>query len=843
MAIPSVMWRRSGVLVLLAGLLLAGWSHGQAKPGPVAPEKLLPEKSLLFIRFDGMKAHSAAMEKTAAYDALYRSDLIPTVVRAVKGLSAQAPPEAQQALADATTALLGAVDDGIDLGVTLDTANGGPPVLWGVVVLRNSGKLEPRVIKALKSALEGEIELQTKTEKGRRITSGRMKQGPFEIGLWAEGEHLVAAFGLNAVQHALAVATGEASNVTANPSFAEFTKSKSFEVCTTAWFDFGALREMFGGMTLPVRGATDPKTVRDVAETLGLGKVGRIVYQGGVKDRSLWTEVFVEAPGPQTGLLSLANPKPITLADLPPLPTDCTAFAAGTNDWTAIYDQFLATLKGVEEIVPEEDRWGTDQVVEVIEDQLGFKVRDDFAAALGDVLCVYHDGQLPLLMDGAVAVAAVQDAAKLEKTMARIVETVRANAGPAVNVRQVKKGADVLTVFEIPQAGVLTPTFCVTDKWFCLAMTPQPVEAFLLRLNGKLPKWVPGEEAKTALAALPKEITSISMRDPRSSIRFVVGLAPTITGLVKTGMAQARRFGANVPELPISVADLPPAEVVSHPLFPNFSVTQSSEKGIRLVNRSSLPGLIEGGPAVAAIGVAILLPAVQQARTAARRTQSANNMKMLGLALHNFHDTFNAFPAGTRPVDDDTLKPDQRSSWLVSILPYVDQAALYNQVTDNKGEWNAEAYRDKVASRVLTFMNPSIAEEPNAEYGPTHYVGVAGLTEKGPTSKVTDNDIAGIFAYDRQTHLRDITDGTSNTMMVVEVSKDLGPWAQGGKATIRPFTKKPYFKGPDGIGGPLPGVTGVLMGDGSVRMVSDKIDAATVEALTTIAGGEVIGEF
>ncbi len=220
-----------------------------------------------------------------------------------------------------------------------------------------------------------------------------------------------------------------------------------------------------------------------------------------------------------------------------------------------------------------------------------------------------------------------------------------------------------------------------------------------------------------------------------------------------------------------------------------------------------------------------------------------NNMKMLGLSLHNFHDTFGHFPAGTRPVDDEKLKPEQRSSWLVSVLPYLEQAALYNQIHANKGVWNAEEYRDSVTVRIPTYLNPAIPVDANAGIAPTHYAGVAGLTEKGPTSKADDREIAGIFAYERQTRMRDITDGTSNTAMVVEVIKEIGPWAQGGKATIRPFIKKPYFKGPDGIGGPQPKVNGVLFGDGSVRMVSDNVDASVVEAIATMGGGEVVADF
>ena len=70
-------------------------------------------------------------------------------------------------------------------------------------------------------------------------------------------------------------------------------------------------------------------------------------------------------------------------------------------------------------------------------------------------------------------------------------------------------------------------------------------------------------------------------------------------------------------------------------------------------------------------------------------------------------------------------------------------------------------------------------------------------------------------------------------------------WAAGGPSTIRAFTAKPYINGPDGIGGPWNGGAGcnMLMGDGSVRFISKSIDPGVMEALSTISGGEVIGDF
>ena len=84
--------------------------------------------------------------------------------------------------------------------------------------------------------------------------------------------------------------------------------------------------------------------------------------------------------------------------------------------------------------------------------------------------------------------------------------------------------------------------------------------------------------------------------------------------------------------------------------------------------------------AIIAILIALLLPAVQQAREAARRSQCKNNMKQIGLALHNYHDVFTTFPIGG-------LKNSRGPNWRVGLLPYMDQAPAYNQVSFASSFW------------------------------------------------------------------------------------------------------------------------------------------------------------
>jgi hypothetical protein len=141
--------------------------------------------------------------------------------------------------------------------------------------------------------------------------------------------------------------------------------------------------------------------------------------------------------------------------------------------------------------------------------------------------------------------------------------------------------------------------------------------------------------------------------------------------------------------------------------------------------------------------------------------------------------------------------------------------------------------------QIPTFVNPSLGDQKANGLPVTQYVGMAGVGADGPTLPVTSPK-AGVFAYDRVTRIRDITDGTSSTIMTGECSKDLGSWGAGGRPTIRALTKQPYIEGPDGLGGQHPNGCLFGMADGSVQFVNQNIDPKVLEALMTIAGGETV---
>jgi prepilin-type N-terminal cleavage/methylation domain-containing protein/prepilin-type processing-associated H-X9-DG protein len=248
--------------------------------------------------------------------------------------------------------------------------------------------------------------------------------------------------------------------------------------------------------------------------------------------------------------------------------------------------------------------------------------------------------------------------------------------------------------------------------------------------------------------------------------------------------------------------------------------------------------------AIIAILIAFLLSPVRRVREAAARTQCSNNLKQLMMALHNFESMDRPAPYPSTGSPDSAPErlfpagcsgpgttPEERLSWMVVLLPYLEQGPLYKQFDLEKGyAGNLPAAQ----STIRTFLCPTKDVPPNNSL--TCYVAMSGIGQAaGKPAGAVGN---GFMGYDRTTSLAMIKDGSSNTIALMETRFGLGPWARGGPSTLRGFDPDVSLNGDQPPFGGHPGGMNAAMADGSVRFISNSIDPAKLAAAITIAGGE-----
>jgi Protein of unknown function (DUF1559) len=237
--------------------------------------------------------------------------------------------------------------------------------------------------------------------------------------------------------------------------------------------------------------------------------------------------------------------------------------------------------------------------------------------------------------------------------------------------------------------------------------------------------------------------------------------------------------------------------------------------------------------------------------------QCASNLKQIALGLHNYADAHRdapssqgfqtCFPAGTVAHPD--LPPEQRLSWFVELLPYLEQNDLARRLDRGAG-WADSRNAAVIHTPVKVLRCADWAGELLPAEHLTPYLGAAGLGADAANLPATDRR-AGVFGHNRRTALTEVTDGTSNTLLVLESARDNGPWARGGPSTVRGLdpTDRPHL----GVGRPFGGThfaekgwsrreqaigCQAALADGSCRFLTNDVSPQVLEALVTVAGGE-----
>jgi hypothetical protein len=559
-------------------------------------------------------------------------------------------------------------------------------------------------------------------------------------------------------------------------------------------------------------GAADDPHAAAYVEALGLSNVTAIYSAAGLDKTDFVSRTLVAIDGEPQGIFRAAAVKPLALADAKSLPADATFAAAMRLDPQQIWDIFLSIADKTDPSAKAGISEGMGQLQEV----LGMKMPDDLLSPFGDTVCLYDSPSEGGMGFGVTATIKVKDAAKAKAAFDKVMvflkmkmntAAARQKAVPlpvAVNRPRIDTlevaGKEIYVLNPGIRSAFVAFSWCLTDDELIFSLYPQSIKARLTR--------------GASFRSLADSPEAMQLLDGENG-PFAVGYCDTrrlfdccypmllVMGQAVSGELQRQGIDA-------SVGMLPSAAAIRRHLTPELFAARRTKSGIEIADRGALPGI--GLATAAPMAAFAVIPARMAAQGSAFRAQSLNNMKQIGLAMHNYHDAYKTFPPAFKADKDG--KP--LLSWRVLILPLLEQDILFRQFHLDE-PWDSEH------NKALLDKMPGVYRSPGSKAG------------AGMTNYLTVRSEKTIFSGSKGARIADIRDGTSNTIMLVEASDE--------KAV--PWTKPDDFEYDENE--PIKGLVGLqengflaLMADGSVRLIGNSINPSLLNALFTRNSGEPI---
>ena len=579
-----------------------------------------------------------------------------------------------------------------------------------------------------------------------------------------------------------------------------------------------------------------------VLDVVGLGNVGYLAAVTGLDSKGIVTRTLVAIDGEPQGIFQLAAAKPLTAADLSPIPRDATIAAAGRLDAGAALELLLAQIGKVDPNAREEVVLNIGQM----EKGLGIDLKADLLKPLGDVWCVYNSpGEGGLLVTGLTGVVQVKDHDRLQSTLSKLItlfqgrvegaageakpQKVRANAAaseeraaqaetaeernglrpvevPSYAQRRTPRivktafAGQVIYHFEIPDGEFpVAPAWCLTEKELVVSTFPQNIKSYLSR----------GKDYQS-LAVVPDVAQALdeggamalSYCDTRKIAEFVYPLFCIGGNYIA---ALLSREG-----IPLDASLLPSAAAIFPHLQPSIGLLRRTSAGIEARSRGPLTS-IGGGPMLPMSFMWLGFARSEMKPAMATRATSMNNLKQIALAALNYDSTHGALPPAYT-VDKATGKP--LLSWRVALLPYMEESDLYKQ-------FHLDEPWDSAHNKALVARMPSVYRSPGGSLAP------------GKTRYVTLRHKDSAFPGKEGITPAQITHGLSNTILAVEADEAHAViWTKPDDLEFNP--EKP---GTGLTGQPSRGFNAVFC-DGAVRFIQDSIDPEFLQDMANRNGGK-----
>lgn len=788
---PDPVIARAAPAECLAHVALAGIATPDARSGNLTERMLADEEMRGFLESLATQLVAAARE------------------------AAVLPPAAEQAAIELVAAGLSR-----PLAVTVERLvppeDGRPPEVRASLVLRTGGGDGERRITAAVDAVAAlaAADAGGRDPEERTIGTATVRRAPTPLGPLSWGVHdgsLLVTIGEGTLE-ALLKRIGDAPR--AKPTWLADAERR-LPLDRPATLTYVNAREVLRIMSsLPM---ADRDRVAAFLAASGIAGIDRLVAVSGLDDEGLVTDVRLGFEGQPSGLFA-ASASGIGPKQLARIPADAAVAQAWSLDPSRTVATFLDVVAATDADAAAEIRRSLEQFRAVA----GLDLDRHLLKTLGPDWTMVALPSAGGLLPNVAVIAGVRDQptfAKTHKALLGVLRNLTASGDTRTTITEIPYRGQTLFCLGIegPDMAIpVTPTWCLTADRLLITLSPQLMKTLLARTDADAEL---GSLAQVKEAMAGGDADFVGVLDPQVLLGSLCSAYELATPMIRQATARAGHR--------LDLPTLPRASAMTPFVKPSVTVLRHEPDGLRMRSTTTLPlgplagggGLMGVSPASAPVLVGLLLPAVQSAREAGRRNTRQNNLKQVLLATHMYAAGHgHVFPP--QAICDGEGKP--LLSWRVMLLPYVGQEALFKEFRLDE-PWDSEHNRPLVARMPALFADPSA--DPEALAG--------GLT----TIQVLTGG-ATVFAVPNQgMHLRDITDGTSKTLLIVEAMPDRAvPWT---KPEDHPFDPERPL---DGIGNPHRS-GGVFLGgfcDGSVHAFNPDVDPDVFKAMVTPAGDEPV---
>ncbi len=500
-------------------------------------------------------------------------------------------------------------------------------------------------------------------------------------------------------------------------------------------------KPLIGTTMSTIPDAPDLKTVLD---GIGLDNVDKLIAVTGLDDTNFRQISRLSFKGEPEGLIDTLTSATMDAEDLALVPADANLAYSVSVDLEKMYHKVLLFLQSTSPPLHEEVSEGLAEM----QLELGINLKEDLLSKLGTNWCVYNSpSEGGLFLTGLTLVVELDDPEGFRATEKKLLHLLP-QLEPRTRglIEEVSFQDQHYKIFSIPEEEVpFAPSWCILGDRLIVSLVPQNIKTILAR-DDAFESLADREEIAALLDGdhPPMQLTHADFRE------YVKIFYPFLPYIAQVATAEMREEGIS-----FDTSKIPTLSSILPHLSPNQSVTYREEHALVTDQRQCLP---MNSSASVPMAAALLLPAIQSSRQAARRMQSINNLKQIGLALHNYHDTFNQFPPAYLGTEEKPLL-----SWRVAILPFIGQSTLYDQFHLDE-PWDSEHNLPLSKTVVGVYQSPLSQDRLEAPWMTTYQ------TVRHPDSP---------FPGGEKISLRDLNDGTSNTIMVLEVAPEQAvPWTK-----------------------------------------------------------------